>query len=230
MTTSPLRSVETPVDERPLEQNGDGSLGARSRRSEQRKIEVLQATVRVIIDRGVESTRFSDVAEASGVPIGTLQYYFGSRDELLLATFRFGTDRLADGLTQLLVDAGGPWDGLRVFIDTILNSFTAESGQVGKLWAEFYRSSLRDSETRQILISCYADVRNCLVDVMARGIASGEFTASADPANLALQVHATANGLVQTLALGDPALDSESARAALIVMVARLVGYAAEIN
>ena len=186
---------------------------------------MLRATVRVIIERGVESTRFSDVAEASGVPIGTLQYYFGSRDELILATFRSGTDRLSEGLSKLLNEADGPWASLLVFIDTILVSFTPEGGHLGRLWAEFYRASLRDQKTREILLQCYADVRECLVDVTARGIATGEFTTSNDPAYLALQIHAAANGVVQTVGLGDSALTIDSARVLLTLMLATLVGF-----
>jgi len=42
----------------------------------------------VIASRGAEATRFADVAAESGVPVSTLQYYFGSREDLLVAAFR----------------------------------------------------------------------------------------------------------------------------------------------
>jgi len=49
---------------------------------------VLEAACRVIADRGADATRFTDVAAESGVPVSTLQYYFGSREDLLVAAFR----------------------------------------------------------------------------------------------------------------------------------------------
>ena len=58
---------------------------ARGRRAGRRKTEVLEAACRVIADRGADATRFADVAAESGVPVSTLQYYFGSREDLQLA-------------------------------------------------------------------------------------------------------------------------------------------------
>ena len=58
------------------------------RRAGRRKIAVLEAACRVIADRGADATRFADVAAESGVPVSTLQYYFGSREDLLVAAFR----------------------------------------------------------------------------------------------------------------------------------------------
>ncbi len=48
------------------------------RRAGRRKVAVLEAAGRVISDRGADATRFADVAAESGVPVSTLQYYFGS--------------------------------------------------------------------------------------------------------------------------------------------------------
>ena len=39
----------------------------------------LAAAIEVIERRGVERTRFSDVATASAISVGNLQYVFGSR-------------------------------------------------------------------------------------------------------------------------------------------------------
>src|SRR5947209_2417018 len=58
------------------------------RRAGRRKTAVLEAACRVIADRGADATRFADVAAESGVPVSTLQYYFGSREDLLVAALR----------------------------------------------------------------------------------------------------------------------------------------------
>ena len=64
----------------------------RTRKAGREKPEILEAAVRVIIERGVERTRFADVSDATGVPIASLQYYFGSREDLLIAAFRHGSE------------------------------------------------------------------------------------------------------------------------------------------
>ena len=51
------------------------------RRAGRRKVQVLEAAGRVIAERGADATRFADVAAESAVPVSTLQYYFGSRED-----------------------------------------------------------------------------------------------------------------------------------------------------
>ena len=45
---------------------------------------MLDQVVAVLADRGYAGTRFSDVSEASGVAVSTLQGYFGSREDMLI--------------------------------------------------------------------------------------------------------------------------------------------------
>jgi len=52
---------------------------------DQRLRHILDATLRVIATGGVDSVRYRAVAAEAGVPLGTLTYHFGSREELLRA-------------------------------------------------------------------------------------------------------------------------------------------------
>ena len=61
-------------------------------RATDRRVQVLEATVRVISERGAERTRLADVSRAAEVSIGLIQHYFGSRDDLLAAAFEFFND------------------------------------------------------------------------------------------------------------------------------------------
>ena len=46
--------------------------------------QVLDQVVVVLAERGYGRTRFTDVSEASGVAVSTLQGYFGSREDMLI--------------------------------------------------------------------------------------------------------------------------------------------------
>lgn len=50
---------------------------------------ILEATLRLIAKAGVDAVRYRDVAEASGVPLGTVSYHFSARPELIRAAFAF---------------------------------------------------------------------------------------------------------------------------------------------
>src|SRR5215469_15201605 len=69
--------------------NGDGD-------SRQR---VLDAAVRCILEQGLYRASSNAIAEEAGLSWGVIQYYFGTREGLMLAVLDEGTQRLLDDLT-----------------------------------------------------------------------------------------------------------------------------------
>ena len=86
------------------------------RRAGRRKTAVLEAACRVIADRGADATRFADVAAESGVPVSTLQYYFGSREDLLVAAFRHASGTEIAALEAEVAAMADPWEQLERII------------------------------------------------------------------------------------------------------------------
>ncbi len=56
--------------------------------AEQRKQAILQGVLRVVAEGGIDAVTHRRVAEEAGVPLASTTYYFGSRNEMLLAAFR----------------------------------------------------------------------------------------------------------------------------------------------
>lgn len=54
---------------------------------EKRRIEILEATCEVVIERGFAGTRVADVAKRLGVSNSLIHYHFASKEELLAAAF-----------------------------------------------------------------------------------------------------------------------------------------------
>lgn len=54
---------------------------------ERRRIEILEATCDVVIERGFAGTRVADVAKKLGVSNSLIHYHFASKEELLAAAF-----------------------------------------------------------------------------------------------------------------------------------------------
>ena len=77
---------------------------------------MLEAACRVIADRGADATRFADVAAESGVPVSTLQYYFGSREDLLVAAFRHASGTEIAALEAEIAAMTDPWEQLERII------------------------------------------------------------------------------------------------------------------
>ena len=49
---------------------------------------ILETTLRLIVERGLESTPMSLIASEAGVGMGTIYHYFGSKEELVNALYR----------------------------------------------------------------------------------------------------------------------------------------------
>jgi TetR/AcrR family transcriptional repressor of nem operon len=76
---------------------------------------LVQAASRLIQRQGYARTTLAEIAEAGGVPLGSLYYYFKTKDEVLVAI----VDRRVAGLRHLLVDtteSHGPRERLEALI------------------------------------------------------------------------------------------------------------------
>lgn len=186
----------------------------------------------MLAERGAEATRFADVSAASGVPISTLQYYFGNREDLLVATFRHEVLAEQAALRELVQDGDGdPWQQLRSMIRVgVVDS--ERSGETWRIWVEFWRAALRDEELRAEAHAVYDGWRSLVARVVRTGLDSGRFHTDLDPDRVANLVVALIDGIGVPVALDDPALARAQGTATELVedAVARLLVVAPPID
>ena len=72
------------------------ALAERSTGSEEKRRQILDASVRVFAHKGFHTCRVGDIAEEAGVSHGLLYHYFSSKDEVLEAVFRENWSVLVD--------------------------------------------------------------------------------------------------------------------------------------
>ena len=143
----------------------------------ERRVAVLKAVIDVLAERGYENTRFADVSEASGVAISTLQNYFGSREDMLIETMRYATDRELEVLGMVAAAESQPWNRLVALIDR--NLTTPVSIQV--LLIEFWRCGFRDSELREYGKEVWTRYAQPFVNTVIEGCDTGAFTTVTRP-------------------------------------------------
>jgi AcrR family transcriptional regulator len=188
------------------------------RRAGRRKIAVLEAACRVIADRGADATRFADVAAESGVPVSTLQYYFGSREDLLVAAFRHASSAEIAALEADVAAISDPWQQLERIITTSLSGYLPSAPAGGRLWIESWHFGIRDAEMRADALRDNTAWRRLVAQVIRRGIELGTFGGRYDPGQVAVLTIAAADGMGIPLSLADP--DITPASAAQDVMAA----------
>jgi len=195
-----------------------------ARRAGRRKIKVLEAAGRVIAERGADATRFTDVAAESAVPVSTLQYYFGSREDLLVAAFRHASATEIAALEAELGALDDPWDQLARIVTRALDGYRPTSAAAGRLWIESWHFGIRDAEMRADTLRDYAAWRGLVTGAVQRGIGSGRFTAEQAPERIAVLALALVDGAGIPLALGDPEVTPDGAIAGVLATLAALLG------
>jgi AcrR family transcriptional regulator len=181
------------------------------RRAGRRKVEVLEAAGRVIADRGADAARFTDVAAESGVPVSSLQYLFGSREDLLVAAFQHASGTETGSLEDSLAGLTDPWDRLTYIVARALAGYQEDRAKAGRLWIESWHFGIRDEEMRASALRDYAEWRRLVADAVRLGTRSGRFTSTFSPERLAMLTIAMVDGLGIPLALGDPETSVDAA-------------------
>src|ERR671923_270867 len=78
----------------------------RPRLTRQRRMEILEAAVDVIRERGLCETRIADVARRAGASAALVLYYFDSKDRLLTEALTHAEDRFYRGRVVRLAGLG----------------------------------------------------------------------------------------------------------------------------
>jgi AcrR family transcriptional regulator len=109
---------------------GARSKARRTRRPESRRQELLDAALRLYLERGVGTSTVAEVTEAAGAAKGTFYRYFPSKEHLLLALRDRFTDELLATLEEdVAAAAGSRWDQLEAVVRTLVE-FGRENAHV----------------------------------------------------------------------------------------------------
>ncbi|WP_405491206.1 TetR/AcrR family transcriptional regulator [Streptomyces sp. NBC_00096] len=165
---------------------------------EERRTQIAEALVRVAGRRGLHAVGMRDVAAEAGVSLRLVQYYFETKEKLLLYGLQHLTDRFTARVGARL-RAAGPDPGPRA---------TAEALLLAALPTD------EESRTFHLLYSSYA-----ILSVTDEALAAQPFIDNPDAAEDAL------TGLIrhaQDSALADPGVDARTEAISLLAMSATL--------
>src|SRR5438105_12371927 len=74
---------------------------------EARRRQITDAVVRLTVKGGLPAATFREVAAEAGVSVRLVQYYFGTKDQLLLTALRHVAERTAARISTNVAAAGG---------------------------------------------------------------------------------------------------------------------------
>ena len=193
-----------------------------------RPMQIIDAAVQVIMERGLAETRISDIAERAGVSPALVLYYFESKDKVLTEALTFANDRFYLRVSREALRLPSARDQLIRLIELSCPGFTGDGeGEWDDeyiLWIELYVRALRDPEVAKDREALDRRWRTAIADIIRKGHEQGEFPPG-DADELALRIGALTDGLSILMVLRDPDVNTERMRRALLEVAAHEVGF-----
>jgi AcrR family transcriptional regulator len=178
--------------------SAERAFPARRRAGGERREEVLKHVVAVLSERGYDRTRFADIAEVAGVAVSTLQFYFGSRDDMLVEALHYSIDREVRALEATSRPEDPPWQRLVALVDRAVGPLTESTWRIP---LEFWHASVHDPELRAHGVGLHYRYRRPFIDAIRRGIEQGDFQADDDVEDIVTVLVGILDGLIIPRAL-----------------------------
>jgi TetR/AcrR family transcriptional regulator, transcriptional repressor of bet genes len=161
---------------------------------ELRKRQITDAVVRITVKGGLGSATFREVAAEADVSVRLVQYYFGTKDQLLLETQRHVADRSVARIRRLQAEAG---DTPRDIVRTIMRSFIPvddESRDAMLMYVALFTAALLDPVLKR---KEAAEVPASMRRVFTEQLRRARLRAGVDPQREALILLVVVTGLSQ---------------------------------
>lgn len=165
---------------------------------------ILDALLKVMATDGIEAVSVRSVAAAAGVSPAQVQYYFGTKDRLVVAAFQHVHDRMRQRTAA--VDATGPSDRvLRRYLLTWLPLDAARRSDA-TVWLAFTAAAVTTPQLEPIVRETDTAVVGALAGLLAAGQSEGTVRPELEPEATAGLLLAVVDGLtVRALTHPDPA-------------------------
>jgi AcrR family transcriptional regulator len=172
---------------------------------EDRRLDILDAAMRIFATKGVSKSTVADIAVGAGVAKGTVYLYFGSKEHLLAALRDRFVDELLEHVADLLARAGqDDWWGL---VDTTIETMVDFMMEKKDLMMVFVEEGL-SSDAAKVFPDVGSRVDAMFAAAIQQGIDGGACKAT-DPELMASFFHHALEGAVMHTYVHGDAIDRD---------------------
>lgn len=155
----------------------------------------MHATRSVAAERGYHATRLSDVAEASGVPVSSLQHHFGSRDAMVREAVNAGVREELSRVREATDTIADPWERLQRILRMAISSDDTDRREGWLVWIEHWHSALRDPSLLSDTVEAQRQWSDLFKQVIDDGVEVGVFHPVDSSKDIATELIALIDGL-----------------------------------
>lgn len=150
----------------------------KERQRQERELLIMKAAGDLLVVRGYHETSLDDIAARVGISKGTIYLHFASKEDLVLALLKQGTESFMQALDSILSGSGSPSEKLGAIIDL---AEVGLSDQRTRLMGALFQNGevqTRMKEWHDIMRHSWEGPQRLLTEVIEQGKADGDF----DPA------------------------------------------------
>jgi TetR/AcrR family transcriptional repressor of bet genes len=193
----------------------------RTARREQRRQQLIDATMKCIARKGMSSTTLGDVAGEAGLSQGIVNLHFQSKDNLLAETLRYLADEYKAQFIRAYEESGpGAVEKLRALIELDLRPYICDRRKVA-VWFAFWGEVQSRPVYRKICDEndqFYDDTIEALAaDIIADGAYTGVTAES-----VAIVLNSMTNGLWLSCLISPSTFDRRKAMDAVLQYLANV--------
>jgi len=159
---------------------------------DERRNAIVNATVSVMVQKGMAATTVRDVAQQMGTSSGLIHHYFATMDELLAAAFDQAAGQDLEATRAAMANCHGPVQELTAFFSTYAR---AEQEWTFQLWLDAWSEAARRPDVRETSRRLNVAWQQLLVQTISAGAKDGVLVCP-DPEAAAWRVLALLDGLV----------------------------------
>lgn len=133
---------------------------------DKRKIQIAEATWKVIVDEGIEEASVRKVAKSAGFSTGSLRHYFSSQSELLRFSMELVSDRIIQRVKgREFIEDQNPLEFVTEGVCEVL-PINEEQKIEMEVWLVFSAKALVDTTLRNLNNKVYNDMHQGLGNVV----------------------------------------------------------------
>ena len=140
----------------------------------QRKEQILDAALHVLVQNGYEQSRMDDVVKSSQLSKGAIYWYYKSKKEMYLDLINFWVLRYSVTLNHIVEEDASPSQQLKDLFQYFIDQNESDPQPFVAL-TEFWSMAQKDPDFKKKLQKVYTHFLELIDKIINRGIQSGEF-------------------------------------------------------
>ena len=140
----------------------------------QRKAQILDAALAVIVQKGYENSRMDDIVASSKMSKGAIYWYYKSKKEIYLSLVNHWVHNYSAVLNHIVDTDRSASDQLRSLFQYFIVQYEKDP-VVFKALLEFWSMAGRDPEFNDKLQIVYSEFVNLISTIIQQGMDNGEF-------------------------------------------------------